>query len=313
MQVEEMYDYFKRKSTVNGVTKGERMLSQQKKLLDRLLVDAPNSYKIKINDKHTQAIIQDVYFNDELIKEKHMICRYGTDVSVGDYVYWNEEPYIVLHKEDESVRSKQGVKIKACDNMLTWMLNGEIVAVPTITDDKTSPFSDGLNKTGGKFVRASDQISAIVQENNLTNQIELNQRFIFDHNKMKVFRLTRIKSMPSLGILELVLKRDGYSPHVDNLTLNLADYYKTDYNIIKPYICGVDSIAKDDEFEVFTLKNFEGDIEWKVTGNNMCIKPVTDNSVEAYIRNKDIFDVYVLSAYSNGELIAKKNVSSTYM
>lgn len=310
-----MYDFFRYKSHARGKTKGDRLVNEQKQLLERLLKTAPNSYSVRVNDKDVQAIIQDVYFNDALITEKHMIVPYGTDINVGDYVHWDGVPYITLVKEDESVRSKQGVKIQACDNTLIWKAGESVLSVPVYTEDKTSPFSDGLNKTGGKFVRASDQISAIIQDNKITNSLELNQRFIFDHNKLKVFRLTRIKAMPSLGTLELILKRDGYNPYLDNLQLNLADYYEPEEHIVLPYIFGVDSISKLDDFEVFTLRNHEtkNTIEWKVDNKNVAIKSVGQFDVEVCVKNKDIFDTYTLKAYDNDKLIAEKDFSSTYM
>lgn len=316
-QVDNLYDFFKRKSTYKGSRKGDRGIYDQKVKLEKLLKSAPNSYDIKINGKKDRALIQDIYQNEQLVRGKHMIVRHDTKIGIGDYITWDNNPYLVLYKEDETVKSKQGVKIQACDNVLTWNLNDEIVQLPVITEDKTSPFSDGTNKTGGVIIRPSDQISALIQENELSNQLKLNQRFIFDNSKLKVFRLTRIKALPSEGLYDLVLKKDGYNEYLDNLKLNLADYYE-DKNIappVNPYIIGDDDISSFDDFGVYTLKNYNATekIEWTITGNNASLNQIENINVEVCILDTKKYETYTLSAKIGDKTIASKKINSTYM
>ena len=318
--IDNLYDYFKSKSIAYGKTRGEIFTNRNKEAFERMLLESPNSFTVRINGVEEQALIQDIYFNEQYVAEKHMILRYGTDVNVGDYVSWDGRDYLVLYKEDETIKSQQGVKILVCDNVLTWRTNdGEIVQIPTIVGDKTSPFSDGLNKTGGVLVRASDQVSALIQDNELTRTIPLNHRFIFDNSEIKVFRLTRIKALPSSGVLELVLKKDGYVPYVDNLELNIANYNENDNNehniVLEPFIFGEENISSFDDFEVYTLRNIATDIdvEWRVKDDNISLNKVSTNSVEVCVKNQKIFKTYIIEAIVDGEVVATKKINSTYM
>jgi uncharacterized protein YjdB len=105
-----------------------------------------------------------------------------------------------------------------CGNVLTFQIpDGTVKSYPCIIDGKTAQITDGIEDTK-YIVLADDQILIRVQNNVDTSQLEVNKRFI-----NSIYKLTKIQSLFSDGILYLTMTKDQYGVN-DNLDLNLADY-----------------------------------------------------------------------------------------
>lgn len=75
-----------------------------------------------------------------------------------------------------------------------------------------------------------DKILITVPDNEITRQIELKKRFIFDHDKLNVYEVTKIDTLTQKGLINITMKQDEYNPSKDRLDLNIADYREVDNN-----------------------------------------------------------------------------------
>jgi hypothetical protein len=157
----------------------------------------------------------------------------------GDLLKFNNADWLVTSTNNIDI-------IHSCiavqsNNTLTFQLSdGVVKSYPCIIDGKTTQITDGIEETK-YIVLADDQILIRVQNNVDTKQIELNKRFIFNNDKNEIYKLTKIQSLFSNGLLYLTMTKNQYGAN-DRLDLNLADYVVNNYEV---NILNGDNISMD--------------------------------------------------------------------
>lgn len=220
------YQYYKNRVLRKGKTNQERIAYEKKRSFEEYLHNAPNAYTVKIDNAEQLAVIQDVKFNDENYQEKYLLVPIDTEINVGSYVEWDEKHWIVVAKENETIKSHQSCKIRPCNNILTFQDKNNLNTIhqlPCILTNKSSPYATGEDENK-YFVLMDDKISITVPDNVITRQIELKKRFIFDHDKLNVYEVTKIDTLTRKGLINFTMEQSQYDSSRDRLDLNIADY-----------------------------------------------------------------------------------------
>lgn len=211
--------YSERLNAYKVARKDGRIRDIKKGILDNFFHN-PSYFEVEINGEP-----RDVHIISTSGGLKKLLCKPGDYefIKTGDYVLWKGQHYLCVGIDvDNTVQSVGSIEL--CNNILTWQdENYAIHTTPCVLGDKTSVYSDGLEKVR-YIVLADDQIMITVPDNELIRKLSRNKRFIFNHNKESIFELTRIDNLTQKGLVTFIMKRSQYDANCDNLELNIADY-----------------------------------------------------------------------------------------
>ena len=223
---EELMSDYKSVVELNGKTYKDRALHDLKEARRNFLQNSPTGQIVKINGiEHLVQITDRAFANNDLIY-KHLVGEPGLNLKPGDYIVWDGEPWMVYVTEEEVLKSKHGCSLLPVKDTLTWQDEyGNIYKTPCYMDDSTSTYSSGITHAGGIVTSRSDQVLAIVQENEFTKKIPYNMRFVFRNDPQLTYRTFR-KKFRQHGILEFVMRADTFNVEKDRADLSLADYHE---------------------------------------------------------------------------------------
>lgn len=223
---------YRRKSIVSGITSQEQLIQQERENFDYYLNNAPNKFTVeKFKDSSVSlneniiCTIQDHHFNDsQNVDGKILCCRYNENLNIGDIVLWEKQLHIVYFEEKNTISSHKTLLIKPCNNVLTLQYNKNIYKIPCILSNATL-YSDGIDVK--QITLSNDQRSCLIPYSHITKRIQLQQRFIFNHNS--VFSVSLIDDFTfkqvndDNGLLQLTMIREMEKNNLDDLENNLAD------------------------------------------------------------------------------------------
>ena len=148
-----------------------------------------------------------------------------------------------------------------CNNEISWLdENGKILKEKVFVGYELSSTNDNITK---KALVSNRRRIMFVQCNDRTNNIKINQRFMFQHNQC--FRVEEIDNFyrethtdNDVTLMKIFLV---YSPLVplDNQELNICDYYIPEYAV---------SITQDD---ISQINGFKGKLTATIENNNNVI------------------------------------------
>ncbi|APR02322.1 TPA: hypothetical protein ACXDAY_002074 [Clostridium botulinum] len=181
--------------------------------------------EIKIENKLIKAIIRN-HGNptNEFKEERFLITGKEIDIQRGDIIEYLNEIYLVITDVDRDNQIYNTCKLKKCNNVLTFQYEKDIHKIPCVLSNATL-YSDGLEEK--QMILSNDQRNVLIPYNKLTNKIQLQQRFVFNHNS--VFSVSLIDDFTfkqigsNNGLLQLNMVREQKQTNLDDFENNLAD------------------------------------------------------------------------------------------
>jgi hypothetical protein len=212
-----------------GNTNAERVKNNMINLISREFSSSPSYHEVLRNNIPQGIQILDENAITKNPNKKRVLCKPEEDINTGDEILWNNQYWLCTNIDSDKEIYPKGI-IERCNNTLKWQTStGEVKSYPCIISDKSSTYSDGTSET--KYIILSDdQILITVQNNSDTLQLALDHRFIFNHSKNDIYKLSKVQSLIQEGILYLTMTKDQYGAN-DRLDLNLADYVVNNYEL----------------------------------------------------------------------------------
>lgn len=193
-------------------------------MFNELLLYSPDRKQIKKDSFDFVGIIQ-YHANplNEHKEDKKLLCALDIDLKRGDTLSINNEYWLVL-SDIEKNTVYQKCKIRKANNILTLEYKNNIYKIPCVLNNATL-YSDGLEIK--EMTLSNDQRGCLVPYNDLTKQIKLQQRFLFNHNSAFSVSLIDDFSFKQVdensGLLQLTMIREIEKSNLDDFTNNLAD------------------------------------------------------------------------------------------
>lgn len=281
------FDRYRRRVTVRGNNAKEIILNERIQSFNDYLDKSISGQEVVIDGMPYLVGLQDVKFHDERSREaKYLFTNLDVPASVGSVVEWDNNNWIIVLRENETIKTHLTFFMTRCNEVLTWQDEHKtIYQIPCILADKTSVYSDGLSKTE-HLQLGTDQISINIPSNDLTEKIPLNKRLIFKQDSNNIYEVSRKDNMLNNGLILLVAKKSLYNPNTDHLEYNLADYDgKFDPDIPNPdmpvegamRISGLEYFTIWDEGEEYVV-NTGKPIKWSLDREDLIkITKVEDN------------------------------------
>jgi len=221
------YDLYRSRMSAYGSTIQEGRLNAMINKIKSTFEDSPSYFEVTINDVEQGVQIIDENAITKNPNKKRVLCKPDEDINIGDDILWNSVHWLCTNVDSDKEIYAKGI-IERCNNTLKWQNStGEIKEYPCIISDKSSTYADGTLETK-YIVIADDQILITIQSNSDTLQLELDKRFIFNHSKNDIYKLSKIQPLLKEGILYLTMTKSEYGTN-DRLNLNLADYVQNNF------------------------------------------------------------------------------------
>lgn len=231
----------------------------------------PNEPNIHPNTRKILMAITDVANNDKTsYDEKNIVVRYDCDLDVGCYVRFDDEDWLIVYKEHQSINVKKHFIMRKCNNYISIKLKGKIYKIPILVENLTM-YSDGI--ADNIYLSFMDSKKQIWYGNNfVTRTIYENYRILLTHRT--AFRITHINDFEYNGLIKslvlqtAVLKGDDFT---NLLADNDARYSSTNHDEIednpkKPQlkIIGDNKIIIGEEKEYYILSGKNG-VRWELS------------------------------------------------
>lgn len=292
------YDVWKKKMGNHGSSISESRLNTSKELFIREFKNDP-SYrratlqKLDLTEEEIDIRVTNV---ERTTAQKRIVFLPDSNIEVGSYIKHNNKSYLIIECESDNVIAPYSIA-KYCNqtiNLKGWATPISCVCEDTAYNDKGEINLDYFSMVDGK-------IAIYVPVNDITNKLQQNMRFIFNHNKMMVFEIISIKNVSTPNIYKIVMKKVEYNKEKDDLVNNIAyndDILKDDKPVVIPSD-GYDVISSSGIFDlrqygasIFTVVN-DGvpDVDtWTIAvdyngvdTSHIKIEEITSNSIK--IRN----------------------------
>lgn len=210
-----MKDY----SNYHGNSK-DRMLNSGKKLFEMHL-NGFDAEDVLVNGELRRLIVTEKYSTKELLRK--VIDEHGK-LTPGDLIFYSESNWLIRKIDKENVLFDTAV-MEHSPSSLKWLDgNGEIQEYPFIFN---AELLSNFGTEDGKVISiATDRRNLAIKKDEISKNIELGQRFIFDDAAWKIISINRLNPL-----IEIIFQSDSFTPN-DNLELRIADYVKPDYKII---------------------------------------------------------------------------------
>lgn len=176
----------------------------------------------------------------------------------GQKYLFDNETYLCYDKINHMAKVAKSNLIR-CNNEISWLdKNGNVVKEKVFVGYELTSTNDNITK---KALVSNRRRIMFIQCNEKTNDIKLNQRFMFQHNQC--FRVEEIDNFyqeeRTNGDSTLMKVFLVYSPLVpfDNQELNICDYYVSEYSL---------HISQDN---ISQIHGFKGKLTATVENNNV--------------------------------------------
>lgn len=251
-------------------------------------ITEPEEITVSENTQKVLCAIHDLSNNDKrALDEKQILLPKDANVDVGCYLIFDNCYWIIIFKEHRSIDSHKKFIIRRCNQILKYMLLGEVYEIPVSIENLTM-YSDGLADL--KFTSQQDAKRMITFGSNpVTRTILANTRMMLTGKT--VFRVTHINDFEyngrysgSDGIIKTLVLQTTIRDE-DDLENNIAwnDISAPPKEIpIEKEIIGDSSIMVGSK-KKYMSEDLEFTTSWKIeTSNNENYKEYLDFKINEF-------------------------------
>lgn len=171
----------------DGETDSEGSLNEAianfNELVDNMLtpsvhrVDYVVPFERDINNKFQEnVVISDVSRQEQINDQKLLHTKLDSKLDSGSYIWWDNAEWILLNEEHNAVQDHRTFTINRCAIDINIALEGNVYTFPIAISNLTL-YSDGKKELVDMDI-SSAKYSIKISENDITNTIDVNTRFI---------------------------------------------------------------------------------------------------------------------------------------
>ena len=299
-----------------GETDSESSLNQAIENFNELLDNkmSPSVHTVKytkpfeydINNKFEENILVSDISRQEQIKDQKLLhVKLNSNITNGSYIWWNNYPWLVSNEDSNAVQDHKTYTIIKCGVEIGIMLDGNIYNYPIAISNLTL-YSDGKKELVDMDV-SSAKYSIQITENDVTNTIDVNTRFII---RGRAFETSLIDDFTTDNVRTLTVCETVVNS-LDDLDFDIAYNENSDIeDILNPnlVIMGNDVVLIGDTAEYILPKAISWELE-----SNKALTIILNEKGKCKIKCKSdssfIGNIIKLKALnSSGKIIDEKDI-----
>lgn len=213
-----------------GLTRFERNMKIKSHEFDKFFADTLDKESCVIDGIPTEAVFQDhsQANNKDLSDDKWLVLPNETKASVGSYVSWRDQQWLVFTKETKTIPTHQQMKIKHVNQSIKWIIDGQVcnggLGWGAYVQNQTL-YTLGVSTTGHFLQVANAKMMLYMQKNDETSLLKTNDRIYVGDN---VYKIKFRDIVSRVGLINCLLEEDTTNTVSDNDELKIADYWNKD-------------------------------------------------------------------------------------
>lgn len=224
----DFYELLHLKLDTRGATPYERNFKQMQHEFYKYFEDSLTKAKVLVNGKnYIEVTIVDhsQSNNKDLSDDKYVHAPNETKISVGDYILWDNQYWMVFSKENKTIATHQQAKIKESNQSIKWIRNGKIVNNElgwwSYVQSNTL-YTMGVSEN--TLIDVVDSKMMMYMQNNAdTRDLQINERIFIGS---RVYKIKFPDKVSRFGLISFLLDEDTINENYDNVELGVADYYR---------------------------------------------------------------------------------------
>lgn len=210
----------------SGANKHDRALKLKTRDFENYFKNSLNKESCFINSMEAMAIFQDhsQSNNKDLSDDKYVILPNSTECSIGDYITWRDQHWLVFTEEVKTIPTHQQLKIKVVNENLKWIKDGKICnngdGWGAYVQNQTL-YTLGVATSGNHIQVINAKMMMYMQNNEETRKLKIQDRIFIGHN---VYQIMFADTVSRKGLINFLLEEDTMGAN-DNIELRIADYY----------------------------------------------------------------------------------------
>lgn len=233
-------------------------------------------------------------------------------IKSGEYVYFDNYWWIV--SEVNINLMTPSARLDKCNQSLHIFYEGVEYFMPCYISNDS--YGSKINTTNDYIPQIDTKAKIITQYNKITKSIKSDYRFMFNHSKTDIYKISDPTSCIEDGVLTMISSKDKYLPeddlennlcHIENVSKDIPTN-PTTYNII-----GEDEIKQNIEY-TYSLDN--GNCTWEIDEESLNVgiaEIISFNDNSCIIKaSKQRTDEYftLIAKDNNGNILAQKEIKS---
>lgn len=164
--------------------------------------------------------------NNENKEERTISVLIEQPIKTGSYIKgYDEGVYLVVSGVDDHISHKEA-KIRKCNYILKWTLDGKYYEIPAIVTNNTK-YTGGIKVQNG-FTEIDAMVNITTQMNEDTKKIDYGKRLYTMKNAWKV---TLIDNITTENVLSWTLGKDSLNSEIDDIEGGICDAFEHLYAI----------------------------------------------------------------------------------
>lgn len=211
------YDLFREISLVKGSTNAESNLYDLQQSFDAYFRDTPNKETLTIDGTiEEDIVVQNMKYGENQYDEKILIAENTTSLYSGAKIDWESQVWLVNNKENRAIKTHQAYKMMLTNGVLKWKDSQENI----YTEEARMEILNAQDDNDNDVQKSNNRGKAIVQINDDTNKIYINQRFLINDIPYRVVFINP-SDLDYVGLYVITLEFDEESD-LDDLVNGIA-------------------------------------------------------------------------------------------
>lgn len=197
----------------------------------------------KVINSSTNTTEKKVYFSPKVVT-----------IEAGDFLYYDKEKKTYLTTEIQNFTSLPYATSKECNQLLKWMYKNNLYKSMSITTNQTK-YTLGTDSVANSIIEGDSRFQVQLPYNDITKNISIGQRFIFNDGAWKVTQTDRTSQ---LGIYNLLLGQDSINNEIDDVEHEIAGAFANKHTYTYNMPPSID-VEKDKSINlVYSIKDETG-------------------------------------------------------
>lgn len=221
------FSTFRKRIGVLGSTSIERNTAIKAREFELWFAETLNKSLVDIDGVEQYAVFQDMNQNNnkDLSDDKLIIVEKDSNLRVGSYVHWRDHIWMVFTEEEKTIPTHKQAKVKESNHYIKWMIGNQVSGngqgYPAFIQNQTL-YTLGVSTSGNHNWIVNAKMMMYMQDNEETRAIKIGQRIFIGGC---VYQVMFKDIVSRQGLINYLLEEDFINPNIDNVELEIANYY----------------------------------------------------------------------------------------
>lgn len=220
---------FGHRSNVRGSSVRGRKMHLKQRSFDKFFDSTLTANDVLIDGIKETVVIQDQTQNNnkDLSDDKYVVAKNMTKIHVGSVMEWSDRKWIFFSREEKTIHTHQQFKIRPSNYTMKFIdKNGDVCnggkGVPSVIQNQTL-YTLGVATGGNNAWIVNAKMLMYLVDDEFSKDIGIDTRVFIGES---IYRIMFKDNVSRKGISHFLLEEEMINEKIDNIELQVADYYK---------------------------------------------------------------------------------------